>query len=158
MRFSLIRLSLRQSTGHIPLCHQGWPPAPATAKLLDPKVLAVAVAHLTRGPSLRRVMLSAPIMATTASSDFRSALHHFTGPPLIGFAAAGHSRTATLEPSDAGAETDLSCSTMDCVIVPIPIRRRVPRCRISKIFAPSLAFAHPRRARLPLGSCSRRVP
>ena len=49
------------------------------ARLLDPKILAVAVAHPARGPSLRRVMLSAPIIATTPSSDFRSALRHFTG-------------------------------------------------------------------------------
>ena len=30
-----------------------------------------------------------------ASSDFRSALHHFPGPPVIGFAAPGHPRPAT---------------------------------------------------------------
>src|SRR6266536_3246807 len=29
-----------------------------------------------------------------ASSDFRSALHHFPGPPVIGFAAPGHPRPA----------------------------------------------------------------
>src|SRR6266542_3641463 len=30
-----------------------------------------------------------------ASSDFRSALHHFPGPPVISFAAPGHPRPAT---------------------------------------------------------------
>jgi hypothetical protein len=30
-----------------------------------------------------------------ASSDFRSALHHFPGPPVIGFAAPGHPRLAS---------------------------------------------------------------
>jgi hypothetical protein len=84
-----------------------------------------------------------------ASSDFRSALCHFTGAPLIGFAVTGHRRVASCG-HDAGAETDLSCSTMGCVIVPIPIRRRVLGCRTSKLFAPSMVFALVVRARLPL--------
>ena len=56
-----------------------------------------------------------------ASSDFRSALRHFTGPPLIGFAATGHCELAARS-RHAGAETDLSCSTMGWVIVPFPHR------------------------------------
>jgi hypothetical protein len=81
MRFSLIRLSPGQSTGRIPRRHSGWPPVPATheaPRQLD-SVLTVAVAHPARGPSLRRVVLSTPILATTPSSDFRSTLHHFAG-------------------------------------------------------------------------------
>ena len=39
--------------------------------------MTVAVTYPARGPSLRRVVLSTPILATTPSSDFRSTLHHF---------------------------------------------------------------------------------
>jgi hypothetical protein len=91
-----------------------------------------------------------------ASSDFRSALRHFAGPPLIGFAATGHCELATRS-RHAGAKTDLSCSTMGCVIVPLPIGRRVPGCCTSKVLAPSMAFARVSGARLPLASRSRGV-
>jgi hypothetical protein len=91
-----------------------------------------------------------------ASSDFRSALRHFAGPPLIGFAATGH-RELAARSHHAGAKTDLSCSTMGCVIVPFPIGRRVPGCCASKVLAPSMAFARLSRARLPLASRSRGV-
>ena len=89
VRFSLTRLSPRQSTGRIPL---------ATALATGPSDLRGSSTagrswplrdrHLARGPSLRRVMLSTPIIANTASSDFRSALHHFPGLPVIGVATS----------------------------------------------------------------------
>jgi hypothetical protein len=111
-------------------------------------VLAVAVAHPARGPWLRRVMLSTPIIATIASSDFRSALRHFTFDAyrlrLYRQPQGRHSLTVI-----PGAETDLSCSIRDCVTVPLPIRRRVHRCRNSRLFAPSVAFAQLHEARLP---------
>lgn len=44
---------------------------------------------------------------------------------LIGFAVTGSTRAASPEAGDSGAETDLSCSVLDCVIVPLPLRRRV---------------------------------
>ncbi len=109
----------------------------------------VGRAHLAGGPSLRRVVLSTSITATMPSSDFRSTLHHFTGSPLIGFAATEHRRSATCG-HNAGAETDLSCSVMSCTTVPPSIRRRVPGCCTSKVFTPSMAFAPVVRARLPL--------
>ena len=109
----------------------------------------VGRAHLAGGPSLRRVVLSTSITATMPSSDFRSTLHHFTGSPLIGFAATEHRRAATCG-HNAGAETDLSCSVMSCTTVPPSIRRRVPGCCTSKVFTPSMAFAPVVRARLPL--------
>ncbi len=99
--------------------------------------------------------MSAPVTATTASSDFRSTLHHFTGLPLIGFAATGHRRLATRSHT-AGVKTDLSCFAVGCVHVPRPLRRRVPECFTSKTFTPSMAFAREIGARLPLGPCSRR--
>ena len=83
------------------------------------------------------------------SSDFRSTLHHFTGSPLIGFAATEHRRAATCG-HKAGAKTDLSCSVMSCTTVPPSIRRRVPGCCTSKVFTPSMTFAPVVRARLPL--------
>src|SRR6195952_3448310 len=126
MRFSLIRLSPGQSTGRIPRRHSGWPPVPATheAPRRVDSVLAVAVAHLARGPSLRRVVLSTPILATTPSSDFRSTLHHFAG-HAYRFRCYRSTDDGTRRALVAGVETDLSCSTMGCVIVPLPLRRRV---------------------------------
>ena len=56
----------------------------------------------------------------------------------------------SLRPYDAGAETDLSCSVIGCPTVPLPIPRRIHRRSTSKFFAPSMAFAHLRGARLPL--------
>src|ERR1700680_4426515 len=56
----------------------------------------------------------------------------------------------SLRPHNAGAETDLSCSVMGCPTVPSPIPRRVRGRCTSKVFAPSMAFAHLRKARLPL--------
>ena len=109
----------------------------------------VGRAHLAGGPSLRRVVLSTSITATMPSSDFRSTLHHFTGSPLIGFAATEHRRSATCG-HNAGAETDLSCSVLSCTTVPPSIRRRVPGCCTSKVFTPSMAFTPVVRARLPL--------
>jgi len=86
------------------------------------------------------------------SSDSRSALPHF-----VGYSAYRVRRSQSTHglafPSDltAGAETGLSCSHDDSPTIPRPLRRRVLRCCISKLFAPSVAFAHSTRARLPAG-------
>src|SRR5258708_14442173 len=80
-------------TGHEVLPHPAFPRAvdrphsPAPPGLAtgpsDPRgssttrVLAVAVARPARGPWLRGVMFSTPIIATMTSSHFRSALRHF---------------------------------------------------------------------------------
>ena len=87
-------------------------------------VLAVVVAHPARGPSLRRVMLSrrSSLLLPPPTSARRSTISRVT---LIGFAVTGAPEGGTLRTLDAGVETDLSCSTMGCVIVPLPIRRRV---------------------------------
>ena len=165
-------------TGHEVLPHPAFPQAVGPSHSTKPPVLAtspstrtrfsgerirgriavhgspshpspVGRAHLAGGPSLRRVVLSTSITATMPSSDFRSTLHHFTGSPLIGFAATEHRRSATCG-HNAGAETDPSCSMMSCTTVPPSIRRRVPGCCTSKVFTPSMAFAPVVRARLPL--------
>jgi hypothetical protein len=94
-------------------------------------------------------MLSTPIIARMTSSDFRSTLHHFPGPPVIGVATSRSTPGWQPEAIDAGAETDLPRSVLNCAYVPIPIRRRVPRCCTSKVFTPSMAFARVRGARLP---------
>jgi hypothetical protein len=151
MKFSLTRLSPRQSAGHIPPRHGCWRPAPATCEAPRPRsgLGRCLIAHLARGPSLRRVMLSTPITATTTSSDFRSALHHFPEQPVISVATSRSTPDWRPGAIYAGAETDLPRSVPNCAYVPIPIRRRVPRCCPSKVFAPSMAFARVRGARLP---------
>src|SRR6266542_4245972 len=49
-----------------------------------------------------------------ASSDFRSALHHFPGPPVIGFAAPGHPRPATWGHTGRGRDGSLLFSDGLC--------------------------------------------
>ena len=51
----------------------------------------------------------------------------------------------------AGEDTGLSCSHDGYPSVPRPLRHRVLRCCISKLFTPSMAFAHGHQARLPVG-------
>jgi hypothetical protein len=107
-------------------------------------------AHLARDPSLHQGSVVPGISGTTASSDPRSALTHFAGTPLIGLAAPSPQTGWHPAWLTAGAKTGLSCSVMGCVIVPLPIRRRVLGCCTSKPFAPSMAFASKPQARLPL--------
>lgn len=153
MRFSLIRLSPGQSTGRIPRRHSGWPPVPATheaPRRLD-SVLAVAVAHPARGPSLRRVVLSTPILATTPSSDFRSTLHHF----------AGHAYRFRCYRSTRGRHPPgPCCRCRDGSLLfhdglcdrSAPITPTGLWCCTSKVFTPSMAFAPICRARHPFVS------
>jgi hypothetical protein len=93
-------------------------------------------------------------------SDSRSALPLFTFITLIGFVAPSPPMSWHPVGLTAGAETGLSCSHDGCPAVPRPLRRRVPRCCTSKLFTPSVAFAHTIQARLPvvplLGQISRR--
>ena len=61
-----------------------------------------------------------PFITTMTCSDFRSALRHLTVQLLIGFAFTDNHVVAQRDPhSDySGAETDLSCSVMDCATIP----------------------------------------
>jgi hypothetical protein len=77
-------------------------------------------AHLARGSSLEWGCVVPTVITTTASSDFRSAFRHFAGSLLIGVISTGHRRAAPRRHSRFRAETDLPCSTSDCVIVPPP--------------------------------------
>ena len=90
MRFSRTRLAPRQSTTDIPPCHWRWSMTRAvlnssqtfTCGLIAgwaiPRSVPDRSTHLATGPSLRRVMLSTPIIATNmACSDFRSPLPPF---------------------------------------------------------------------------------
>ena len=80
LKLSFTRLSPRKSTRCIPPCHRRCHRAQAIYETPPRyRVGRCGIAHLARGPSLRRVMLSAPIIATMTSSDFRSALRHFPG-------------------------------------------------------------------------------
>jgi len=75
-----------------------------------------------------------------------------SGTPLIGFVAPSPPRGLALPRGlTAGAETGLSCSHDGCPTVPLPLRCRVLRCCASKLFTPSVAFAHSTQARLPVG-------
>jgi hypothetical protein len=106
------------------------------------------LATLARGPSLRRVVLSTPILATIPppTSARRSTTSRAA---LIGFTATGAPDGGTRRACDAGVETDLSCSTMGCVIVPLPHTPTGLWCCPSKIFIPFVAFARVNGARHP---------
>ena len=100
----------------------------------NPTVVTACSAHLARGPSLGAGCVVPPVVTTTAPSDFRSTLHHFAGPLLIGFAAAGSPRWR-LGVFVSGVETDLSSSEDTLLAIPRPLRREVlghplqdPRC------------------------------
>jgi len=86
-----------------------------------------------------------------ASSDSRSALPHFVGYSAYRVRRSQSTISVGL-PSGltAGAETGLSCSHDGCPTIPRPLRRRVLRGCISKLFAPSMAFAQSCQARLPV--------
>jgi hypothetical protein len=91
------------------------------------------------------------ILSTMDRSDSRSALAHFTGLPFIGLDAPRPPSRWHPQGLPAGAETGLSCSHDGCPTVPRPLRRGVPWGCVSKLFTPSVAFASPYRARLPVG-------
>jgi hypothetical protein len=126
MRFSLIRLSPGQSTGRIPLRHQGWPPVPATHEAPRRSVPSWPLRSHTQLEVLRYdgfcCPRRSPLLFPPPTSARRSTTSRVT---LIGFAVTGAPEGGTLRAYDAGVETDLSCSTMGCVIVPLPLRRRV---------------------------------
>src|SRR5918997_2180823 len=155
MRFSLIRLSPGQSTGRIPRRHSGWPPVPATheAPRRVDSVLAVAVAHPARGPSLRRVVLSTPILATTPSSDFRSTLHHFAGHAYRFRCYRSTRRRHPPGPSCRCPDGSLLFHDGLCDRSAPVTPAGLWRCT-SKVFTPSMAFAPICRARHPCVSRS----
>jgi hypothetical protein len=158
MRFSLIRLSPGQSTGRIPQCHSGWPPVPATheAPRRVDSVLAVAVTHPARGPSLRRVVLSTPILATTPSSDFRSTLHHFTDHAYRFRCYRSTRRRHPPGPCCRCRDGSLLFHDGLCDRS-APITPTGLWCCTSKVFTPSVAFARMHGARHPHVSRSRGV-
>jgi hypothetical protein len=94
----------------------------------------------------------ARFLGSMGRSDSRSALAHFTGTPLIGFAAPSPPPRWHLRGLTAGAETGLSCSHDGCANVPRPVRRWVPRGCISKSLTPSMAFVRGSETRLPVDS------
>ena len=67
------------------------------------------------------------VITTTTSSDFRSTLHRFPGPLVIGVDAAGNHELAVRGLSVPGVETDLSSSKDTLLTIPRPLRREVPR-------------------------------
>ena len=87
LRFSLTRLSPRQSARRIPPCQGCWRETLAIYEAPPRcRVGRCRTAHLARGPSLRRVLLSTPIIATVwppPTSARRSATSRAT---VIGFA------------------------------------------------------------------------
>jgi hypothetical protein len=86
-------------------------------------------------------MLSTPIIARMTCADFRCALGRFVGFTYRPRLLPGTTDWLARGFQNAGAQTDLSCSVLGCAHVPLPIRRAVHRGCISKIFAPSMAFA-----------------
>ena len=164
MKFSLIRLSPGQSNVRIPhRQHVGERSkrqragtniatyggrvsnrAPGTASPLLPR------SHRTPGyrPFAPAVSALPPFITTTACSDFRSALHHFTAKLLIGLAFTGRRSTANHD----------HVLPVPRRISPVPRRTVQPfrspypggdSAATSKVFALSMAFAQRRKARHP---------
>jgi hypothetical protein len=107
-------------------------------------------AHSARGPSLRAVLLSAP--SSLLWPPPTPAPLSPVSPLITTYRARRSQHASRVAPRvfTPGAETGLSCSHHDCATIPRPIRRRVLRGCISKCFTPSMAFARPDQARLPL--------
>ncbi len=144
----------------VDLPHSPTPPGLATGPS-DPRgsstvsaVLAVVAAHPARGPSLRRVVLSTPIIATIPSSDFRSTLHHFTG---CAYRFRCYRSTRRWRPSGRGCR----CRDGSLLFHDGLCDRSAPTtptglwCCTSKLFTPSVAFARAIRALHPHVSRSR---
>ena len=141
MRFSRTRLSPRQSISRIPPCQRRWRVTQASLTVRrrhrrgrvgdsttgNPTVVAGCFAHLARGPSLGAGYVVPVVITTTTSSDFRSTLHRFPGPLVIGVDAAGHHELATRGLFVPGVETDLSSSKDTLLTIPRPLRREVLR-------------------------------
>ncbi len=156
MKFSLIRLSPGQSINRIPRCQRVGGLIPATNRWPGPcrrrrvgkwPLVTASPQPFQPGrtpgyrPFATRVSVLPPVITTTTCSDFRSALHHFAGSLLIGFAATGPRGLA---------HHDLNLP-VPRRISPVP-RRTVQPFRppypggyigavISKVSTPSMAFA-----------------
>ena len=65
------------------------------------------------------------VITTAASSDFRSTLHCFPGPLVIGVDAAGHHKLAARGLCMPGVETDLSSSKDTLLTILRPLHREV---------------------------------
>ena len=125
MRFSLIRLSPGQSTGRIPQRHLGLATGPSDPRGSSTRRSWPLRSH-TRLEALRYDGLCCPRRSSLVRPPPTSARRSATSrAALIGFAVTGSPKAASPEAGDSGAETDLSCSVLDCVIVPLPLRRRV---------------------------------
>lgn len=115
-------------------------------------------AHLARGPSLRPGYVVPAIHATYGPRRLPLGAPPFRRVSAYRLRRYRAPRDGNPRPHHAGAETDLSCSMAGYPTVPIPIPRRVHRRCTSKLFAPSIAFTHLRRARLPHLSCNAGEP
>ncbi len=78
---------------------------------------------------------------------------HLSGSTLPVHLSGWHPKGLPPQADWGGPPEADSCSVMGCVLVPLPIRRRVLGCCFSKYFAPSMAFATKPLARLPLVPC-----
>jgi hypothetical protein len=129
-----------------------------TAGKAIPRPFLSLDAHLARGPSLRPGCVVPAIHATYGPRRLPLGAPPFRRVAAYRFRRYRAPRDGSPRPHHAGAETDLSCSVAGYPTVPIPIPRRVHRRCASKLFAPSIAFAHLRRARLPHLSCNAGEP
>ena len=154
MRFSRTRLSPRPPTG-LPV---------RVRSLTDGRLELERIAHGARlqrpfrpclpgcQPFPRRELCCLP-----AGSGTMTGSDSLLAGWLMVHCPSGRERQGKVPLLSAPTKEGLSSSSMDCPSVPRPLHRRVLRGCVSQLFTPSLAFAAPRAARLPLvppGDCS----
>ena len=165
MKFSLIRLSTGQSTARIPQCqcvgerskrhHSGMDLATSGGRV-NGITASPQPFRWYRAPDYRPFAPAAfvvpPFITTMTCSDFRSTLRHFTVQLLIGFAFTGnHAVAQRNHPIRAAPVPRRTSPVPQCTMQ--PFRPPCPGGYIgaahSKFFAPSMAFARVKKARLP---------
>ena len=142
MKFSLIRLSTGQSSARIPQCQCVGERPKRHRSGMDLATGGGRVNGITaspqpfrpcRAPGYRPLAPAGsvvpPFITTTTCSDLRSALRHFSVPTAYRLRLYRQSRCGATQRPHSGlrAQTDLSCSAMNCATIPPSLPRWVHR-------------------------------